>query len=391
MKRTAAWMLVLVTTAATVPALAAGTGEPCGGVRFENGRVEMGRPLAPKGPETEACLKYVAEALKARPAIRSVTVAARLPDVERLDGQGLAVAKAAAEVLVAAGVPRTRVSAVAPPGVAGAPGQLQLAFIERPTQPTVARVRASSGEVSAGPAPAELRPRAPGDALFPGELLHTGPTARAELLLADGSTVRVMEGSLVRLGSIELMANLRRKVELELLRGSLETAAAPGGEGSVFEVRTRGAVAGVRGTHFRVSAQDDGFSRLETLEGKVALIGKKGDLDVVAGYGSRVMPDAAPEPVRPLLVAPTLADPRGGTFRAAPKLSWWTVTGAKAYRVELARTADFAAGVQQYNSPATEMEVPGSREGKWFWRVLAVDADGFVGFPSKIFAFDVRP
>ena len=26
-----------------------------------------------------------------------------------------------------------------------------------------------------------------------------------------------------------------------------------------------------------------------------------------------------------------------------------------------------------------------------FWRVLAVDGDGFVGFPSKIFAFDVRP
>jgi hypothetical protein len=392
-KWTAAWMLALVTVA-PFPALAAepaAPAEPCGGVRFENGRVETGRPLAPKGPETEACLKHVAEALKARPAIRSVTVAARLPDVERLDGQGLAVAKAAAEVLVAAGLPRTRVSAVAPPAVAGAPGQLQLAFIERPAQPTVARVRAASGDVSAGPAPAELRPRAPGDALFTGELIHTGPESRAELLLADGSSVRVMEDSLVRLGAIELMANLKRKVELELLRGTLETVAAPGGDGGVFEVRTRGAVAGVRGTHFRLSAQDDGFARLETLEGKVQLIGKKGDLDVVAGYGSRAMPDAAPEPVRPLLVAPTLADPRGGTFRAPPKLSWWTVTGAKAYRVELARSADFAAGVQTYVSPATELEVPGSRVGKWFWRVLAVDPDGFVGFPSKIFAFDVRP
>ncbi|MFP2913226.1 hypothetical protein ACLESD_51125, partial [Pyxidicoccus sp. 3LFB2] len=87
----------------------------------------------------------------------------------------------------------------------------------------------------------------------------------------------------------------------------------------------------------------------------------------------------------------TLADPRGGTFRAVPKLSWWTVPGARTYRVELARTADFAAGVQTYVSPATELDVPGARDGKWFWRVLAVDADGFLGFPSKIFAFDVRP
>lgn len=389
MKRTAPWMMALVLLAS--PALAADAGEPCGGLRFVGGRIETGRPLAPKGPETTACLQHVAGALKARPAIRSVTVAARLPDVERLDGQGLAVAKAAAEVLVSAGVPRTRVSAVAPPSMPGEPGQLQLAYVERPAQPAVARVRAASGDVSAGPAPAELRPRLVGDALYPGELFDTGPGARAELLLADGSRVRVMEGSLVRLGAIELMANLRRKVELELLRGTVETAAAAGGEGSVFEVRTRTAVAGVRGTHFRVTLQEDGTHRLETLEGRVSLIGKKGDLDVVGGYGSRAMPDSAPEPVRPLLVAPTLADPRGGTFRAAPRLSWWTVPGAKTYRVELARTADFAAGVQTYQSQGTELEVPSPREGKWFWRVLAVDGEGFVGFPSKIFAFDVRP
>ncbi|MBZ4420915.1 FecR domain-containing protein [Myxococcus sp. RHST-1-4] len=373
------------------PALAVDAGEPCGGVRFESGRIETGRPLAPKGPETEACLKHVAEALKARPAIRSVTLAARLPDAERLDGQGLAVAKAAAEVLVAAGVPRTRVSAVAPPAVPGEPGQLQLAYVERPAQPVVARLRAASGDVSAGTVPAELRPRTTGDALYAGELLLTGKGARAELALADGSTVRLMEDGMLRLGALELMANLRRKVQLELLRGTVETVAAPGGEGSIFEVRTRGAVAGVRGTQFRVSAQEDGISRLETLEGRVGLIAKKGDLDVVGGYGSRAMPDGATEPPRPLLVAPTMVDPRDGTFPVAPKLTWAAVSGARRYRVEVARTADFGAGVRTYDARGAELEVPDLGEGKWFWRVLAVDADGFIGFPSKIFAFDVRP
>jgi hypothetical protein len=382
-------MMALVLGAA--PALAADVGEPCGGVRFEGGRIETGRPLAPKGPETEACLRHLAEVLQARPAIRSVTVAARLPDVERLDGQGLAVAKAAAEVLVAGGVPRTRVSAVAPPAVPGEPGRLQLAYVERPAQPAVARVRAATGDVSAGPSPAELRPRTTGDALHAGELVLTGPGARAELALADGSTVRLMADSRVRLGSLELMANLRRKVQLELMKGTVETDAAPGGEGSVFEVRTRGAVAGVRGTRFRVSAQEDGVSRLETLEGRVGLIAKKGDLDVVGGYGSRALPDGAVEPPRPLLVAPAMVDPRDGTFPVAPKLTWAAVSGARAYRVEVARTADFASGVRTYDARGAELEVPDLGEGKWFWRVLAVDADGFVGFPSKIFAFAVRP
>nr|WP_171817871.1 FecR domain-containing protein [Pyxidicoccus fallax] len=373
------------------PALAADTGEPCGGVRFEGGRIVTGRPLAPKGPETEACLQHVAAALQARPAIRSVTLAARLPDAERLDGQGIAVAKAAAEVLVAAGVPRTRVSAVAPPAVPGEPGQLQLAYVERPAQPAVARVRAASGDVSAGPAQAELRPRTMGDALYTGELLLTGPGAHAELVLADGSTVRVLADSLVRLGTLELMANLRRKVQLELLKGTVETRVAAGGDGSVFEVRTRGAVAGVRGTQFRFTAQEDGVTRLETLEGRVGFIAKKGDLDVVGGYGSRALPEGPPEPPRPLLVAPTMVDPRDGTFPVAPRLTWASVSGARRYRVEVARTADFAAGVRTYEARGAELEVPDLGEGKWFWRVLAVDADGFVGFPSKIFAFDVRP
>ncbi|MCP3137690.1 FecR family protein [Pyxidicoccus xibeiensis] len=389
MKRTAAWMMALVLVAS--PALAAEADGPCGSLRFEGGLIETGRPLAPKGPQTEACLKQVAEALKARPAIRSVTLAARLPDAERLDGQGLAVAKAAADVLVAAGLPRTRVSVVAPPSVPGEAARLQLAYLERPAQPAVARVRAASGEVSAGTAAAELRPRAPGDALYSGELLHTGPGARVELALADGSRVRLMADSSLRLGTIELMANLRRKVQLELLRGTVEADAAPSGEGSLFEVRTRSAVAGVRGTHFRVTAQEDGTHRLETLEGRVALIAKKGDLDVIEGYGSRALPDSAPEPPRPLLKAPTMVDPRDGTFAAPPRLTWGAVSGARAYRVELARTADFAAGVRTHEAPAAELAVTNLDQGKWFWRVVALDGEGFVGFPSKIFAFDVRP
>ncbi|MBJ6762534.1 FecR domain-containing protein [Myxococcaceae bacterium JPH2] len=373
------------------PALAAPVPGACGGLRFENGRLETGSVLAPRGPQTEACLKEIAEALKARPAIRSVTVAARLPDAERLEGQGLAVARAAADVLVNAGVPRTRVSVVAPPSAPDAPGQLQLAYIERAPLPAVARLRAASGDVAVGPNPAELRPRVTGDALYTGELVNTAKGAQAELALADGSVVRVAQESLVRLGTLELTAQMQRKVQLELLHGTVETEAAKGGVGSVFEVRTRGAVAGVRGTRFRVSAQGDGTSRLETLEGKVALAAERGEVDVNGGFGSRAKPDHAPEAPRALLAAPLLGTPRGGTFPTAPKLTWKAVQGASSYRVELARAADFATGTEVQVAPGLELTVPPALTGKWFWRVLAVDADGFIGYPSKIYTFDVHP
>ncbi|MBN9685665.1 MULTISPECIES: FecR family protein [unclassified Corallococcus] len=382
-------MLSLLLSASPVAGLAAEADSACGGLTFDNGRLTTGQPLEAKGPRTEACLREVAEAVKARPAIRSLTVAAKLPDAERLDGQGLAVAKAAAEVLVNAGIPRTRVSFVAPPADANTPGRLQLAYVERPMQVAVARLRTVSGQVTASTGEGPPTSRLPGDSLYAGELVATDDAGRAELALADGSVLFLSPRSAVRLGTLELTAERQRKVLLDLVKGTVETQAAPGGAGSTFEVRTRGAVAGVRGTRFRVSQQEDGTSRLETLEGKVALVAEAGSVDVDAGFGSRARAGQAPEAPRALLAAPALERPRGGTYPKAPSLVWKAVPGAKVYRVEMGTTADFAGEVkvQESANPTVDAAAPGA--GKWFWRVLAVDADGFVGYPSKIFSFDI--
>lgn len=389
MRKTGAPLLLsLLLSASPVTGLAAEADGACGGLSFDNGRLTTGHPLAPKGPQTEACLREVAEAVKARPAIRGLTVAAKVPDAERLDGQGLAVAKAAAEVLVNAGVPRTRVSFVAPPADPSAPAQLQLAYVERPAQAPVARLRTASGQVTVSPGEGPPTPRLAGDALYAGELVATDDTGRAELALADGSLLILSPRSAVRLGTLELTAERQRKVLLDLVRGTVETQAAPGGAGSTFEVRTRGAVAGVRGTRFRVSQQEDSTSRLETLEGKVALGAEQGSVDVGAGFGSRVRPSEAPEAPRALLAAPTLERPRGGAYPKAPPLVWKGVPGAKVYRVELGTTADFTGDVKVQESTNPTVDAAAG-PGKWFWRVLAVDADGFVGYPSKIFSFDV--
>ncbi|WP_244239023.1 FecR family protein [Corallococcus carmarthensis] len=382
-------MLSLLLLASPVAGFAAEADSACGGLTFDNGRLTTGRPLEAKGPQTEACLREVAEAVKARPAIRGLTVAAKLPDAERLDGQGLAVAKAAAEVLVNAGIPRTRVSFVAPPAEANTPGRLQLAYVERPAQLAVARLRTASGQVTVSLGEGQPTPRLTGDSLYAGELVATNDTGRAELALADGSLLFLSPRSAVRLGTLELTAERHRKVLLDLVKGTVETQAAPGGAGSTFEVRTRGAVAGVRGTRFRVSQQEDGTSRVETLEGKVALGAERRSVDVDAGFGSRAKPAQAPEAPRALLAAPALERPRGGVYPKAPTLVWKAVPGARTYRVELASTADFAGDVKVQESTHPTVDAAAQGTGKWFWRVLAVDADGFVGYPSRIFSFDV--
>jgi hypothetical protein len=387
MKPSPWWALLTLLLPLAVPA--AEPADPCGGVRLIGGRVETGQPLVPGGKDTEACLRQVAGELRARQDIRSITVAARLPDEERLDGQGMARAKAAAAVLVSAGVPSTRVSAVAPPTDAGGPARFAIAYVERPARRPVARLR-TGGAVTAGPDVAELRPRTSGDVLYAQDVVRTG-TGWAELELADGSVVRVAPDSTLRLGVVALNAQGKRQVQLEVLGGTIEAEASKGGPGSVFELKTRTAVAGVRGTHFRTTSVDGETSRLETLEGRVALGAGQGETEVGGGYGSRVKGGAAPESPRPLLAAPEVDTPRAGTFQASPRLTWRSVTGARTYRVEVARGTDFSAELHRYTSDAPALALESLPAGKWFWRVQPLDADGFEGYSSKIYAFTVQP
>lgn len=386
MRQSKAWGMALVLAAlGAAPALA----EPCGGLQLEAGQVKTGKPLAPQGAEMEECLRHMAQVLRERPTLQLITVAARLPDEQRLGGKGLEAARAAMQLMVAAGLPAERINAVAPPAGPQEEPQLKVAYVERPGARAVARVRRSGGELKAGLSAAELKPRAPGDMVYAGELVRTGPNVRAELALADGSLLRLAPDSLLKLAGVALNAQRQREVRLEVLQGGVEAEAASAPKGAVFEVRTRTAVAGVRGTHFRAVAPE-GATRVETLEGNVALSANQAEVAVEGGYGSRVKAEgAAPEAPRKLLAAPEVKAPRLGTVSPASPLEWQPVAGARSYLVELARDADFLSGLRLYSSQLSPLTLE-PLEGKWFWRVFPVDADGFVGFPSKIYAFEVK-
>ena len=64
-----------------------------------------------------------------------------------------------------------------------------------------------------------------------------------------------------------------------------------------------------------------------------------------------------------------------------------TMGGAKRYLVEVASDAEFGRDLQTVQSTSARLAMPGLARGKYFWRVMAVDQDGFVGMPSKVFAF----
>lgn len=382
--------------AAVAPPPAAAA-EPCGGLSFARGTVATVKPLplAEKfDAATAACVKAIGAGLKDRPSLRTVTIAVRLPDGRRIEGGGRKIADAYVEALVVEGVRRSRVSAVVPAAGPGEDGSVSMAFTEKRAEQPVALVEGAGGPVKAGPTLDKMEAAANGAMLPANTYVETGAGGRASLGLADGSRIRLAPGSLLLLGNLHLNQELRRVVQLELRKGDMEVAVAPGGAGSTFEVKTRAGVAGVRGTAFRV-VYDEGVAkqemRVDTFHGSVDLASReKPEATVRIESGQSAVSDASGKVSEPreLLAAATLVEPLQGAWKRSVPLRWEKVRGADRYLVRLARDAEFTFDVRDFRVKADTFELPKELpDAKWYWRIVPVDPDGFEGVPSKIYAF----
>lgn len=387
----APWMALLLGSALlALPARSATAADACGGLRFENGAVLASKPLPASptltGPALE-CAKAVGAALAARTQLRGVTIAARVPADRRADGAAIAAAWTSA--LTAAGVPAARISSIVPSGAPGTPPEVSIAFREPQRRP-VALVQAMTGVVKSGAEPTQLVVAGKGTTLAQGDIVQTGKASVVRLALADGSFVALGADTEIKLGRVELTKELKRAVRIDLIRGKVEAIAEPQGQGSSFDVVTRTAVAGVRGTRFRVGVAEEGATAVETVTGAVELQGSGGTKGVVmveAGKASRV--DAAGTPTKPrdLLPAVTVTGPLKGFVTRAVVLRWTAVPGAKGYRVDFGADGEIATEQQRFEAAGPELTLPSALPaGHWFWRVVAVDADGFEGLPSKTYS-----
>lgn len=145
----------------------------------------------------------------------------------------------------------------APPPSAGAAKTGQVSALEGRAQ----RSRA-------GGARSELRV---GVAVAQGDILETGEEARLEIRFSDASLLRLGPQAKLQLAEAHFAAG-RRRLSARLFFGKLwaKVTAAIQGE-QKFQVETENAVAGVRGTTFRVDANPDRSVRVRVYEGEVAV------------------------------------------------------------------------------------------------------------------------
>lgn len=365
--------------------------EPCGGIKVGDGVLTFGTRMTldlAMGPEGASCFKTVAALLRSRPDLQTVTIAARVPNDKAMREKGMAAANVVADHLSEGGLPRGLVSTVVPMARPDEKDAIHIAFVEKRSGRSVAQVQSVSGKVMTGHQLGQMRDAAPGMLLSGGHYLETGKGSVALLKLLDDTHVYLFEGSVLRVGQVDVSPSGRRDVKLHMLRG--EAAVIASDREGPFYVVTGNAIAGVRGTVFRVAQPEPTLSRLETLGGTVTFGGKNANIFVPESKGSRVDHKGVPEDPRPLLVSPLPERPLMGRAEIGDLLEWRPVSEAARYRIELSKNAQFTKTWMTFESIQAKVPVPDVlTPGKWFWRVSAIDVDGFVGYPSKIYAFVV--
>ena len=245
-----------------------------------------------------------------------------------------------------------------------------------------------------------------------GDKLSTGDGGFVTIKLADGSTLTVQPKSSVRVETARQFVNSGGVTDtvVRLDSGRVETNVVkqknPGGR---YEIRTPTSNMGVRGTIFRVGADDSGLrGQSEVVDGlvvvtsaspKSAAINATSDATSVAqglplrtGFGTFVVAGKAPSPPIALLPAPDVTSLPKQIETPDPKFTFPAVTAALSYRAQIAVDAAFTNLIANASSLTPNMAFVNLPDGALFLRVRGVDVNALEGKDAAhAFSIKARP
>ena len=258
-------------------------------------------------------------------------------------------------------------------------------------EPRTARVVALQGSVTVDGRALALDAQVPA-----GALLRTDAGAFVTLLMPDESRLTVQPQSSARLQKVNGVRGFGgQNTEVFLERGRVETTvAAQRGPAARYQIRTPTASVAVRGTEFRVGADDAGVAAQAEVTGGEVRFSPSGPgggaaKALPAGFGL-VAKAGQPVPApRALLPAPSLAGLPTRFERIEVRLPFAAVDKAVGYRAQVARDNRFADVVTDgvFQAPlARFVDLP---DGRYWLHVRAIDEAGLEGFDA-VHSFEVR-
>ena len=230
--------------------------------------------------------------------------------------------------------------------------------------------------------------------LHTGDRIETGPDSNLSIRFADGSELLVLSNSTVVMDSLSAFGTTGMvDTRIRLQGGRVDTRVKPRqGPGSRYNIITPAAVAAVRGTQFRVSAESDKpIARSEVIEGEVSVSGTGASQLVPTGFGIIAEAGQPLQPPRKLLPPPGLNTLPALLERRPQQFKWARVENAAAYRFQVAATSQFDKLLADDTTPhaAATADLP---DGEYVLRVRAIDKDQLEGLDAThAFTVEVRP
>jgi len=227
-----------------------------------------------------------------------------------------------------------------------------------------------------------------------GMIITTGQNGFVTLALPDNSRVSIPSNSRVKLSKLRMtqFAN-SPKTELTLLDGRVEsTVTSLVNNKGRFEVHSPLAIAGVRGTHFRVAITDKGTAS-EVLEGNVAVGQSQRPtvLTLPAGTGNIINASTVGHQAT-LLSAPILDSKNALQERPILSFTAQPIALAHAFRAQIAVDAKAQNLIQEKIFSTPVLKFSGLDDGQYFIRVAAIDDNGLEGLPGIMpFTLKARP
>lgn len=134
-----------------------------------------------------------------------------------------------------------------------------------------------------------------------GQEIKVGERSRLELRFDDGTVMRFAERSVIRMDDLSIDSRSKnKKVRVDMERGKLWASVKKlVTSDSKVEVKTVNAVAGVRGTVYRVNVEDDNSALVKVYDGSVYVDGvQKGEAKTAAPTGGFTAPVPVPGPTQ---------------------------------------------------------------------------------------------
>ncbi len=243
-----------------------------------------------------------------------------------------------------------------------------------------------------GDKPSPLKARA---IVLQGDTVVTGEDSSLVLAFLAGTKILLQENSRLQIDYLSVFENTGLSdSQLSLEAGRMETQVVPNkSELRRFKVKTRATVTSVRGTDYRVSAeQGKDESRTEVVEGKVDVKGIKLSSSITTGFGSVSVKGQEPKPPVKLLPAPDVSQ-ISKTFNQVPiQFTMPTLEQGQGYRVQIAKTSKFQDLIFDKRIDSSAIRGPDLPDGDYHIRVRAIDIQQLEGLNSQLeFSINAQP